>query len=390
VKTVRLGDIADISSGGTPSRSKPEYWGGTIPWVKTAQIQNGRITEADVDEWLTEEGLKKSSAKVYPKGTILMAMYGQGKTRGQVAVLDVDASTNQACAAIQVNENADSGFVYQQLRYRYEHIRNLSNTGSQDNLSLELIKSISFPSPSLAQQRNISNLMSGWEAAIQNLDCIIAAKEQELRWNTKRIFGDTRGWKNHTLSEFCVPVNRKNRINEKKVLTSSAQHGLVIQSSYYNKSVSGIDLSKYSLLKNGEFAYNRSTSEGYPFGAIKRLDSVSQGLLSTLYLCFKISNLNETNSDFLCEYFESGAMNLALGKICQAGARSHGLLNVSKSGFFKLKVSLPTYEKQTRIAQAIGEAKREVSLLKKQAAAYRRQKYGLMQKLLTGEWRVKP
>ena len=76
---VLLGDIAKIYSGGTPSRTKPSYWGGNIPWVKTAQIQNCVITETDVDERITSEGLNKSSAKMVPKGTILMAMYGQGR-----------------------------------------------------------------------------------------------------------------------------------------------------------------------------------------------------------------------------------------------------------------------------------------------------------------------
>jgi type I restriction enzyme, S subunit len=73
---VRLGDIAKISSGGTPSRKNPSYWGGKIPWVKTTQIQNGFIRKNDVDEWITEDGVKKSSAKMTPRGTILMAMYG--------------------------------------------------------------------------------------------------------------------------------------------------------------------------------------------------------------------------------------------------------------------------------------------------------------------------
>jgi type I restriction enzyme S subunit len=86
-KYVQLGDIAKIYSGGTPSRTNPTYWGGNIPWVKTAQIQNSVISENSVDEWITEKGLKHSSAKMVPKGTILMAMYGQGKTRGQVAIL---------------------------------------------------------------------------------------------------------------------------------------------------------------------------------------------------------------------------------------------------------------------------------------------------------------
>lgn len=146
--SVRLGEIAKIYSGGTPSRSNPAYWKGGIPWVKTSQIQNGVIAEQDIDEWITEEGLKHSAAKMVPKGSILMAMYGQGKTRGQVAILDLDATINQACAAVQLNQGIHRDYVFQQLLFHYNNIRTLSNIGGQHNLSAGLIREIGFILPS--------------------------------------------------------------------------------------------------------------------------------------------------------------------------------------------------------------------------------------------------
>ena len=107
-------DIAQVSSGGTPSRKKDSYWvNGTIPWVTTAEVKFNVIT--DTEQKITEEGLQKSSAKLYPKDTILMAMYGQGKTRGQVAKLGIEASTNQACAALQLNAGFNVDYYYQYL-----------------------------------------------------------------------------------------------------------------------------------------------------------------------------------------------------------------------------------------------------------------------------------
>lgn len=97
IKTI--GDIATVSSGGTPSRKEQAYWNGDIPWVTTAEVQFKTIL--DSAEKITKEGLTNSSAKLFPINTILMAMYGQGKTRGQVAKLGIEASTNQACAAIE-------------------------------------------------------------------------------------------------------------------------------------------------------------------------------------------------------------------------------------------------------------------------------------------------
>ena len=110
---VTLGEVATISSGSTPSRSNASFWNGTIPWVTTTQIQNNIINLNDVKEFITDDGLKKSSLKIIPKGTLLMAMYGQGKTRGQVGILNFDSTINQACAAIGVSQKVSSLFLYQ-------------------------------------------------------------------------------------------------------------------------------------------------------------------------------------------------------------------------------------------------------------------------------------
>ena len=120
VKTVA--EIALLKSGGTPSRAKPEYWeGGVIPWVKTGEVDNSVIRSTS--ECITDEGLANSSAKVFPSGTLLMAMYGQGVTRAKVAMLDIDASTNQACVAFFPTEAISSEFLYYFFQSRYAEIR---------------------------------------------------------------------------------------------------------------------------------------------------------------------------------------------------------------------------------------------------------------------------
>jgi len=94
-----LGEIAEVGSGGTPNRSNLSYWNGNIPWITTSEIDFSEITQGD--EFITALGLANSSAKKYPKNTLLMAMYGQGKTRGKIAILGIEATINQACAAIR-------------------------------------------------------------------------------------------------------------------------------------------------------------------------------------------------------------------------------------------------------------------------------------------------
>ncbi len=156
-QTAKLSDICEVKSGGTPSRDNPEYWNGSIPWVKTGQINFNYINNAE--EFITEQGLENSSTKMIPKGTILMAMYGQGITRGRVAVLNIDASINQACAAIEIRNltilNRD--FLYYSLMGMYNYLREISDArgGNQSNLNALMIKELILQIPSLKEQEKI-------------------------------------------------------------------------------------------------------------------------------------------------------------------------------------------------------------------------------------------
>lgn len=167
-----LGNVFETTSGGTPSRSVKEYWGGSIPWITTSLVNFGVITEAD--ESITEEGMKNSSAKLLPKGTVLIAMYGQGKTRGQSALLGIEAATNQACAAILPKKEVDPYFVFLSLAERYEILRGLSNAGGQENLSQGLIRGFPFSyPPDSEEQRRVT-------ACLSSLDGLIAAQAAKI------------------------------------------------------------------------------------------------------------------------------------------------------------------------------------------------------------------
>jgi type I restriction enzyme S subunit len=149
-EVVRLGDVAKLQSGGTPARNKPEYWtAGDIPWVKTGEIDYRVIRTAE--ERITREGLANSAAKVFPKGTLLIAMYGQGVTRGRVGLLGIDAATNQACAAITPldEQKVSTQFIYHFLEFHYEDLRQMGHGANQRNLNAALIKGfrVSFPNP---------------------------------------------------------------------------------------------------------------------------------------------------------------------------------------------------------------------------------------------------
>lgn len=157
-------------------------------------------------------------------------------------------------------------------------------------------------------------------------------------------------YKKYNLYEFATRVTRKNKDNVSNLpLTISAQYGLVDQVSFFNKIVASKDMSGYYLLKNGEFAYNKSYSNDYPWGAIKRLDLYDMGCLSTLYICFK-TNDNIVNSNYLVHYFESSKWHKQVADIAGEGARNHGLLNIGVNDFFNTKHAVPTIENQIKIA----------------------------------------
>ena len=157
-----------------------------------------------------------------------------------------------------------------------------------------------------------------------------------------RFKGFTDAWEQRKLGELVDRVVRKNTNNESTLpLTISAQYGLVDQITYFNNRVASRDVSNYYLVLNGEFAYNKSTSDGYPFGAVKRLDLYEKGVLSTLYIVFSPKKEQQVDSDFLTVFFDTDRWHKGVAERAAEGARNHGLLNISAEDFFDIDLSVP-------------------------------------------------
>ncbi|MGQ3028255.1 MAG: restriction endonuclease subunit S, partial [Ferrovibrionaceae bacterium] len=144
----------------------------------------------------------------------------------------------------------------------------------------------------------------------------------------------------------------------------------------------------YTLLRRGDFAYNKSYSDGYPFGAFKPLERYDRGIVSSLYICFRLTSPAHDH-DFMRHYFEAGLFNREVAAIAQEGARNHGLLNVGIADFFDTSLHTPGYDEQVAIAAVINEAERRERGLIAQCDALREERRALMQQLLTGKRRVK-
>jgi type I restriction enzyme, S subunit len=202
---------------------------------------------------------------------------------------------------------------------------------------------------------------------------------QEIRFKDRngREYPD---WSKQKLGNFSERVTRKNSdLVTKRPLTISAQHGLIDQVEFFNKTVASENLTGYYLLNKGEFAYNKSYSNGYPLGAIKRLDDHENGALSTLYICFKPKD--NVISDFLVHYFDSTQWYKEVSLICVEGARNHGLLNVSVSEFFDTLHYLPCIEEQLKIAKFFDNINQKIKLYEQTLKNLQDQKQAFMQQM---------
>ncbi len=272
------------------------------------------------------------------------------------------------------------------------------------NIGQEGLSKISLYFPSIEEQRKIAEFLSLIDERIATQNKIIEDLKKLKTQN--KIIEDLKKLKSAIIEKVFCPPNQKqpvcrikgfeqplttykmnafcSRIATKNmdakcslVLTIAAQYGLVNQGSFFNKSVASENLTGYYLLHKGEFAYNRSYSAGYDWRTVKRLDNCDEGVLSTLYICFKI---NETivDSDFLTYYFESTKWHKGLSDIAGEGARNHGLLNVSMTDYFNTKHRFPSMEEQKVIAKmlnAITEREKKAIVL---GECYRKQKQFLL------------
>lgn len=147
----KLGEVCETTSGGTPNRGNLKYYGGNIPWVKSGELNRGLIL--DTEEKITEEAIKNSSAKIFPQGTLLIALYGA--TIGKLAFLGIDAATNQAVCGIFKNENIVSNYLYYFLLFSKPHLVKQGIGGAQPNISQGILKNLEIPLPSLKEQQLI-------------------------------------------------------------------------------------------------------------------------------------------------------------------------------------------------------------------------------------------
>ena len=214
LRWVKIGDIAEVATGGTPSTTHPEYYGGSINWLKSGDVKGVYVN--DVPNRITEEGLNNSNARVHPVGTVVLAMSGQGKTRGTSAILKIPSACSQSVAAILPSSIAIPEIIHFALVAQYSEVRRLTGDNERTGLNLGRVRDIHIPLPPLPEQQRITAILGEQMAAV---DKARAAVEQQLNAAKqlpaaylREVFesDEAKGWGRKKLGELC---EFKNGIN---------------------------------------------------------------------------------------------------------------------------------------------------------------------------------
>ena len=280
-----------------------------------------------------------------------------------------------SCFALTTAENARIPFVYHCFAAENQNaefmsielngaeienqLRKIVSSGARMdgllNISFDEYTSVSVILPGTEEQdriadffRHLDNLITLHQRKFEKLTNVKKSMLEKMfpqngsSYPEIRFKGFTDPWEQRKLGELVDRVVRKNINNESTLpLTISAQYGLVDQITYFNNRVASRDVSNYYLVLNGEFAYNKSTSDGYPFGAVKRLDLYEKGVLSTLYIVFAPKKEQQIDSDYLTVFFDTDRWHKGVAERAAEGARNHGLLNISAEDFFDIDLSVP-------------------------------------------------
>ena len=389
----KLGDICDYVDyrGKSPQKSSKGIFLITAKNIREGYIDYEVSQEfIPIDEF--EEAMRRGKALI---GDVLITTEAP---LGHVAQID---KPNIALAQRVIKYRAKSGLLNTYLKHflmseKFQTLLKANATGSTAlGKKGSRLHQLPIILPCVDEQKQILLILNLWDTAIEKQSELIEklklrkrALMQQFLTGKKRLPGFSGEWKRKKLGDIAERVTRKNEEDCKNVVTISAQRGFVIQTDFFNKSVASETLDNYYLIHKDEFCYNKSYSNGYPMGAIKRLTAFDKAVVTTLYICFKLKNLSTINIDFFEQYCESGIFNKELVKIANEGGRAHGLLNVTPTDFFNMQMKIPNLEEQNAIATVLVNADKEIELVNEKLASLQSQKRGLMQQLLTGKKRV--
>ena len=351
---IPLGEICSTSSGGTPSRSHPEYFGGEVLWIKSGDLTDGEVIHCD--ENITDEALRHSSAKLFPRGTVLLAMYGA--TVGKLGMLEVDAATNQAVCGISAPESLDRWFLFFFLLSQRQKLISLCSGGAQPNISQKIVRELLVPAPPLPEQRRIVDLLSRAEAIVR-LRREAEKKAAELipaLFND--MFGDPatnpKGWPVRKVADFVKRFEGGKNIqagsengSAYRILKVSAVTSGVYRESERKPSPDGYNPPASHIVRPGDMLFSRANTEEL-VGATAVVEKTDGATLLPDKLWRFVWN-EPVESAYMHALFQSGHTRQELGKL--SSGTSASMRNISQGKLFALTMPIAPYSAQKEFAE---------------------------------------
>ena len=340
-----IGELSTIVGGGTPDTNNKDYWNGDVQWYTPSEVGKYKYVSKSL-RTITKKGLKNSSARLLPPRSILLSSRA---TVGECSINIQECCTNQGFqSAIPNIQKVSTEFLYYRLlTHKREFIKKACGSTFLE-ISAKQISRLNTFVPTYQEQNKIASLLSLIDDRIEIQNKVIEDLISLEKVFINSTFREIKGEKIPLSAISERIVDRNADCSCSNVLTISAKDGLVSQLNYFKKSVASQNLSNYYLLQKGDFAYNKSYSTDYPWGAIKHLETYNQGILSPLYFCFRV-NSEKINIDYLQLFFDTNIWYKYISEIAVEGARNHGLLNMSVSDFMAMPIPLPALSEQNKI-----------------------------------------
>ncbi len=390
-----LGNLCDTSSGTTPSRSLVERYfrGGTINWVKTLDLNNSVIFSTD--ERVTEAALNETSLRVYPKNTVLVAMYGGFNQIGRTGILSFPACVNQAITAVRCGTQLDAGYLLATLNFKVEYWKSVASSSRKDpNITSKDIRDFVISYPPKAEQQAIAEALSDADALIESLDQLIAKKRQikqgamqELLTGKRRLPGFSGKWKEVAIKKVVqTPVTDGPHMTP--VFLDDGVPFLSVNNLIDGK-IDFSDLRYISVLDHEEFSKKcKPQKEDILLGKAASVGKVALVETDTEFNIWSPLALIRVNSKNHAKfvYYQLQSTNLNRQISLLTNSSSQG--NIGMGDIEKLVLPLPDKDEQLAIATVLSDMDTELAALEVQLAKAQQIKQGMMQELLTGRIRL--
>ena len=382
----KLGELTESYSGGTPAAGESEFYGGSIPFIRSAEI-----AAESTELFLTEKGYESSSARMVKPGDVLYALYGA--TSGEVAVSRQKGAINQAILAILPRDDCDARYITAWLRKQKGYIVTTYLQGGQGNLSGVIVKNLEVFIPSLPEQQKIGFMLSHLDSLItlhqRKYDKLCVLKKSMLDkmfpkggslYPEIRFAGFADPWEQRKLEDYVVVSTAKNvdgRFNKEDVLSVSGEYGIVNQIAFQGRSFAGSSVLNYGIVNTGDIVYTKSPLNSNPYGIIK-VNKGIPGIVSTLYAVYRPQDNVHTN--FIQVYFEQHErMNNYMHPLVNKGAKND--MKVTAENALKGVVTFPSREEQVIISEFFDRLDSLITLHQRKLELLRNIKKSMLDKM---------